>query len=258
MVWNIKTVDDAVYYVKYTLEHNKDILNQYNYFNYEAFISIFDEMGPNNTDFRIESGASKGVLIPQNEKLNFVIKIPFQENFSIDEMYSWGDYNSYSQICEPNEPFIHAKVFIDNKWEGSDNYDDYCYCEALITDEARKAGVANFIAQTEIYDEALVDFQTIPIYVSERAEESFDCAKSSKKTKRMTKDEKETITNTVYSHNSSIPIQWCFEAVEYYGINMVDSFLNFVDEHRLNDFHSGNLGYIEGRPIIIDYSGFND
>lgn len=250
MVWNIKTADDAVYYVKYMLEHNKDILNQYNYFNYEAFISIFDD----NIDFRIESGASKGVLIPRNKKLNFVIKIPFQENFNIDEMYSWG----YSQICEPNEPFVHAKVFVDNKWEGSDNYDDYCYCEALITDEARKAGVANFIAQTEIYDEALVDFQTIPIYVSERAEESFDLAKSSKKTKRMTKGERETIANTVYSHDSSIPIQWCFEAVEYYGIKMVDTFLNFVDEHRLNDFHSGNLGYIEGRPIIIDYSGFND
>ena len=47
MVWNIETVDDAVYYVKYMLEHNKDILNQYNYFNYEAFISIFDEIALN-------------------------------------------------------------------------------------------------------------------------------------------------------------------------------------------------------------------
>ena len=63
MVWNIETVDDAVYYVKYMLEHNKDILNQYNYFNYEAFISIFDEMGPNNTDFQIKSGASKGETV---------------------------------------------------------------------------------------------------------------------------------------------------------------------------------------------------
>ena len=69
----------------------------------------------------------------------------------------------------------------------------------------------------------------------------------------MTKDERETITNTVYSHNSSIPIQWCFEAVKYYGIKMVDNFLNFADEHRLNDFHLGNLGYIEGRPVIIDF-----
>jgi hypothetical protein len=33
--------------------------------------------------------------------------------------------------------------------------------------------------------------------------------------------------------------------------------MNFIEDEEINDLHRGNLGYLNGRPVILDYSGFH-
>ena len=44
--------------------------------------------------------------------------------------------------------------------------------------------------------------------------------------------------------------------INYYGKEKVLTLCNFLNQNRLNDFHSSNVGFIGDRPVLIDYSGF--
>ena len=41
-----------------------------------------------------------------------------------------------------------------------------------------------------------------------------------------------------------------------FGYDNSSEILNFLDAHNVNDIHSGNFGYYNGSPVLIDYSGF--
>lgn len=44
--------------------------------------------------------------------------------------------------------------------------------------------------------------------------------------------------------------------IEYYGLKKFFELVEFVEEKRINDLHGGNYGFIDGRPVIFDYSGY--
>lgn len=44
--------------------------------------------------------------------------------------------------------------------------------------------------------------------------------------------------------------------VEYYGLKKFLELVEFVKEEKINDLHGGNYGFIDGRPVIFDYSGY--
>lgn len=43
---------------------------------------------------------------------------------------------------------------------------------------------------------------------------------------------------------------------EYYGEDKYRKMICFVQENNINDLHGGNFGYINGAPVIFDYSGY--
>ena len=58
---------------------------------------------------------------------------------------------------------------------------------------------------------------------------------------------------------SCLPTSWLADAIEYYGFQKVKHLINFLEEHDLKDFHSGNVGMREdGAPCLLDYSDFRE
>ena len=43
----------------------------------------------------------------------------------------------------------------------------------------------------------------------------------------------------------------------HYDHKRLDNFLDFCEENDINDIHTGNVGYINGRLVVIDYSGYH-
>ena len=47
------------------------------------------------------------------------------------------------------------------------------------------------------------------------------------------------------------------DAINWYGENEIEKLLKFINDEKINDLHSGNLGYLNDRPVIVDYAGYN-
>ena len=64
------------------------------------------------------------------------------------------------------------------------------------------------------------------------------CLKASPKNKR-------TLDNT-----------WVAMAISLYGKKTCKSLCEFIIKHKINDLHDANVGYKNGRPVILDFSGY--
>jgi hypothetical protein len=50
---------------------------------------------------------------------------------------------------------------------------------------------------------------------------------------------------------------WRARATQLYGKNFMRSLQEWMDEYHINDLHIGNIGMYQGRPVLIDYAGYN-
>lgn len=66
------------------------------------------------------------------------------------------------------------------------------------------------------------------------------------------------ILSEKYSVDNTSGIDPCLSLyiIEYYGLKKFLKLKEFVEEKRINDLHGGNYGFIDGRPVIFDYSGY--
>ena len=51
---------------------------------------------------------------------------------------------------------------------------------------------------------------------------------------------------------------WLTDFIQYYGADMFVKFSQFIRNNNINDLHDGNIGYIGNRPVLIDYSGWDN
>lgn len=49
---------------------------------------------------------------------------------------------------------------------------------------------------------------------------------------------------------------WYARVLQLYGKKFLASFEKFSNDAKLNDLHNGNIGWRNGRPIILDYAGY--
>lgn len=146
-------------------------------------------------------------------------------------------------------------------WDGESDYVlkmpfcdrdfDYCRAEVRNYKKAVEAGFAEHFA----YCELLMNFshaeKEIPVYIMEYVE--------------MDEWENEKAIDSYLSTNCSLedydPDCDGEDKIIIYIENIwekekVDAFSAFCRENRINDLHPGNVGFQEGEPIFIDYSGF--
>lgn len=132
---------------------------------------------------------------------------------------------------------------------------DACQAEARIYAEAVENGVSEYFAPTFLYK--TVD--GVPFYLQVRA----TCNESVNE-------------DVIFSHVSADYDREDFESEDDYydAINSevdemdeedrviaifggwINDLMAFINDRNLNDFHTGNFGFSNGRPVLIDYCGY--
>ena len=179
--------------------------------------------------FTYDSGASKGVLI--FKQLGFVIKIPFVGTIEPDE---------YSE-----EEFLQEFYGA----EGRDSCWDYCSVEKERYEFAEIEGIEMCLAQTKF----LTTIQDHPIYMQEYAT-MYNYGGSSCHSDADKNTVKQICSD---KHYDCFHEEWLSDVFSFFGEKIFYKLLSWIDEYEVNDLHANNLGYIQGRPVLVDYSGWN-
>lgn len=186
---------------------------------YDNIVHCFKESYKKS--FTYEMGATKGVLIFEN--LGFVIKIPFCG----DE-----DYN-----------FCGAEA--NNCW-------DYCEAEMLKYSDAKADNINQCFAETQL----LTHIDDYPIYIQEYAQ-IFDTDDLESSTS--SKEEQEKVSSLCEEQNyNCFNSIWLGDVFNYFGEEIFYHLLNFIIDANISDLHNANIGYIGTKPVLVDYSSFND
>ena len=174
-------------------------------------------------DFRI--GATKFVLYPREG--DYVVKIPFTHD----------SYNYNGEVI----PFERAQE--PNGW-------DYCKAETIYFENAIVDGVDFAFLKTECIG-FTGDWH--PIYVQPQAEMLAERRSSHPK------DWKSTAHAAQYcceNHHRCFDEYWIADFIECYDEQTLETLYDFLDAFAITDLHEGNLGYYEGKPVIVDYAGY--
>jgi hypothetical protein len=176
-----------------------------------------------------ENGATKIVLFPHNS--NYVVKIPFS-------------HDSYGSYDEDEKPDLFYGAGEPNGW-------DYCRAEVILYEKAQEANIEECFLKTEL----LGYVSNHPIYIQEEVEMFF--SRNDKSPKDWSSEQE--VCNYCQSHN-----YWCFNSywiddfLKFYGEKMFDLLSKFLRDNCIHDLHSGNLGYINDRPVIVDYGSYHE
>ena len=202
------------------------------------------EDGEITSNFKIETGATKVVLIPINTNTNYVYKIPVLGMYDVHFINNdWDekideDYESFSRF----DPYEH---------------DNFCSIEVDRCCDICKKGYGNLIAKEYYYGEI---GDNIPIYIQEKAVIYYDAFDGD--TLR-TEEEITSVKNVTSSffnfdeYFNCMPDKWIADLISVIGIEETIEFFNFlIDASYNNDLHEANIGYIKGKPVLVDYSGF--
>ena len=199
---------------------------------YDNFEDELIECLPDDFIFTYNYGVSKAVIIPKGE--NFVIKIPFRGQ----------GFDCENEFENANGDYLRC-------W-------DYCFTELLYYHSAKKNHVAEILAKPRF-----IGFvNNYPIYTQQRVQTFYnrygDCAsckydKESKQAKKMI----ETI-NSSCENNDMVPfnMKWMMDILAYYGEKKFNNIMAFIRD--IGDLHDENIGYIDDRPVILDYADWND
>ena len=139
------------------------------------------------------------------------------------------------------------KIPFENK-----NY-NYCDEEAEIYEKAVEEKIEKFFAPCYFLEK----IDGLNIYVMACAEVSVgdlhDDLRRRLSSEGRSDEEAEDIV--IEAEDNAEFVEWLFPY--YAGDVDFDKFLEFLSEENINDLHSGNIGYIDGNVVLIDYSGYH-
>lgn len=217
-----------------------EILNLLSGYSFERFCDkpiFYEQDAPNFarflkhkkdfTNFKMFSGASKCVIIPADK--DYVIKIPFTGGY-----YEADD-------CEGDiyEEFTEAEE--DEGW-------NYCLVESSRYDITKALNVNQFFVPT-IFIGYTNDKNKYPIYVQPK------CDVYAYHSHETSIEEREKTLDLIDSRQG-LPLDWLTLARLVYGENSLMKLLNFLEDYEWSDLRDENIGFIDGKPIIFDYSDF--
>lgn len=135
------------------------------------------------------------------------------------------------------------------------NY-NYCKLEEEKFQSAKKFGVEKLLLETAY----LVTAGCIDLYVQPR----FSCAatsapsmrKAARKTHSLEKKEIAYKIKRATYDGYKIDSVWLARALQLYGKKFFLRFEKWSHENRVGDLHRNNVGWLKGKPIILDYSGY--
>lgn len=252
-----------------------------------------DQLSAANLPFvySVASGISKAVLLIKDA--SFVIKLPYLCFFNEDALesaeYEWREHYDYlleqaiakkmAQTGDPNtlltdeekqlalaelqrEPDYGDEEFY-YELEGATFCDleelkngpdwNYCNLECAIYKEAVKRGLGNYFAEEGLLGELHCGH---PVYYQQRClplEFRDDIRYDSEEyTKRSNYARNTCDKLDIYCFN---PI-WVADFIDMYGEQELAALNAFLNDMGISDLRESNIGYLDGAPILFDYSGF--
>lgn len=172
--------------------------------------------------FKLTWGATRLVIIPQEKFLDYVIKVPFH------------------------------------------NKKDYCNIETNLYNLAVKEGLELFFAA----EEYVCDYSSNHIYIQERAEIDYDyCIDIMRDYYLVHYDEDDYYEQDEYlnfdDYVMSLASRDGYQPLDSLLIGLFDAddqykmLYDFIKDNQINDLHYANIGFRDGLPLFIDYSGYN-
>lgn len=190
---------------------------------------------PDDLKYHYEYGATKLVIMLPD--CDFVIKIPFSGSYQEFYQDKTDDYE------EEYVEFENAD-FETCEW-------DYCKTEVNRYNLAKNVGIEKYFAKTE----RIGMVNNYPIYIQQKAEifaEVKDLNSYSEEKKSSTREK--CYREDLWCFNEC----WLSDLLDYCGDRIFSLFMSFLKDNEFDDLHSSNIGYIDGVPVLVDYSGFND
>lgn len=203
----------------------------------------------NDQGLAADSGISKLVIFLKNQ--DYVLKIPYtqmfdEESYNSDLSY-WEETNEGAEPQEENYYYEFCSACSDAV-ETSDSW-DYCALECAFYEEAHKAGLEKYFAKEELYA-VILDY---PIYIQQKVT-PLEMKSTSHSMQKISSTKKRCSELNVRCFNST----WITDFFEYYGEQEFLKLSNFLKEMNIYDLHGGNLGYLHGAPVLLDYSDFRE
>lgn len=263
--------------------------------NEECECVIKDVLQENNVPFKfsVENGISKAVILIKGA--DFVIKLPFSHYYNedayCDAHYEWEERKDTilmnareKKMRETGNPeALLTQDEIDEllqdinseEPEGSDeawyyelegaatgidaiDIDDefdwnYCNLEVEIYKAAVEQGLGAYFAEegylgelTESHHPVYYQQRCIPLCSLEYDYSSEEYQKKSTRARRTCEE------NSIDCFN---PL-WVADFLDHYGVSELRRLNEFIQEMRIGDLRDCNIGYLDGAPILFDYSGF--
>lgn len=181
------------------------------------------------------SGASKRVYLIEGSAA--VLKIPFKGSW--ESVYN-GDTDRYDEIFSPFE-----NADEDTHW-------NYCEVEASYYDRAKEEHLEKYFAKTQLFGTTKNGY---PLYIQERCK--YYGSSSIIPSKETSSRVSEMFEKDYYYIEDE---EWAATFIECYGEDEFFRLVKFLDSLKgINDLTCRNVGYtLEGKPVLIDFSGFND
>ena len=189
--------------------------------------------------FECFTGASKVVL--HFEGTDFVIKIPF---------------NGTEEACyEDDGEFYDEYEFV--PFSGAGEYwDDNCWDYCSIEVERFQAALDEKVDECFLETKYVGSVNNYPIYAQKFAE--IYCYGDRDYEHSNKADDLNKTSSICSSHHvKCFHTNWLTDVRKYYGEEFLLKLLCFIKDYEIRDLHSENFGYINGRPIIIDYASFD-
>lgn len=182
--------------------------------------------------------------------------------FGDADKYTYNVYNGASKLClvplDPNKMWV-------LKWA----LDDSCETEEKLYYDACQRGINSFFPETHymfshrggiFYIQRKVDdscydlpWEKIQEY---RKIAKTSCQSKSQIWKRMEK--KFDKADCGRGYDRGLNWTWANMALTIYGKKKCKALCDFIVEHKINDLHDSNIGYLNDKPIILDFCGYSD
>lgn len=173
-------------------------------------------------------------------------------SMAVSEVYE----NFKSEVDNADEDFIMKRgaskivfCFFDKNYvlkiPISSRYDNYCQIEL----NNYKAAVNRGIEECFAFCEKVMDYNSIPIYMMEYANVDEDILAENAYESYSSRGASE-------KYEEASGEEMVYEVMSYYYEENFNMVIDFLDEFNIGDLHSENIGFICGRPVYIDYSGW--
>lgn len=139
--------------------------------------------------------------------------------------------------------------------------DDYCLLELENYNKAKEYRVEKCLLPIEFVGSVDCGDHDLPVYIQPMYTTSHDSTpydirqKWAEKVKTL--HNKPIMAKVEHGCLYRPPHLWLERAVQIYGKRFMREFQKWTRDCKVNDLHSGNVGWLGKQPIIIDYAGYH-